>query len=88
MTAAHWIRHFVRTHPSYKFDSVVSQEICYDLLKKCEKISSGEEPCPELFADPNTKTCAYVSDSCKKMLEEVEKITNWLKTGRNPEIAH
>lgn len=87
MTTARWIRHFVRSHPSYKFDSVVSQEICYDLLKKCGKITSGEEPCPELFSDPNTKTCADVSDSCKIMLEEVEKITKYWKNGKNTELA-
>ena len=32
-TPATWMRDFVRSHPSYKFDSVVSQEINYDLLK-------------------------------------------------------
>ncbi|CDO69209.1 hypothetical protein BN946_scf185042.g111 [Trametes cinnabarina] len=31
-TAASWIRNFVRSHPAYKFDSVVSQEINYDLM--------------------------------------------------------
>jgi glutamate--cysteine ligase catalytic subunit len=31
-TTATWIRNFVRSHPLYKFDSVVSQEINYDLL--------------------------------------------------------
>lgn len=31
-TPATWIRNFVRSHPAYKFDSVVSQEINYDLL--------------------------------------------------------
>ena len=31
-TPATWIRNFVRTHPEYKFDSVVSQEINYDLM--------------------------------------------------------
>lgn len=31
-TAASWVRDFVRSHPAYKFDSVVSQEINYDLL--------------------------------------------------------
>ena len=35
-TAASWIRSFVSSHPSYKFDSVVSDEITFDL---CEKIS-------------------------------------------------
>lgn len=31
-TPATWIRNFVRSHPSYKFDSAVNQEINYDLL--------------------------------------------------------
>ena len=31
-TAASWIREFVRSHPAYKFDSVVSQEVNYDLM--------------------------------------------------------
>jgi glutamate--cysteine ligase catalytic subunit len=31
-TPASWIRDFVRSHPGYKYDSVVSQEINYDLL--------------------------------------------------------
>ena len=31
-TPASWIRNFVRTHPAYKHDSVVSKEINYDLF--------------------------------------------------------
>lgn len=31
-TPATWMRDFVRSHPAYKFDSVVSQEINYDLM--------------------------------------------------------
>lgn len=32
VTAATWIRNFVRSHPAYKLDSVVDQEINYDLM--------------------------------------------------------
>lgn len=32
ITTATWIRNFVRDHPTYKHDSVVSQEINYDLM--------------------------------------------------------
>jgi hypothetical protein len=32
ITPATWIRNFVRSHPAYRFDSVVSQEINYDLF--------------------------------------------------------
>jgi len=86
MTTAHWMRNYIRTHPLYKFDSVVSQEICYDLMKKCDRITNGEEKCPELFADTTTKTCNHVPESCKRMLEEVEKITKWLQ-GRDSDIT-
>lgn len=39
---ATWIREFVRSHPAYKFDSVVSPEIHYDLVKAIEKLTNGE----------------------------------------------
>ncbi|ORY03394.1 GCS-domain-containing protein [Basidiobolus meristosporus CBS 931.73] len=51
MTTATWIRQFVRTHPSYKHDSHVSQEINYDLMRTIEKVNKGELKIPELFGD-------------------------------------
>ncbi|KAK9459996.1 glutamate-cysteine ligase-domain-containing protein [Lipomyces oligophaga] len=42
-TAASFIRKFIRSHPAYKFDSVVSEEINYDLVKTVEKLTKGEE---------------------------------------------
>lgn len=41
-TGAKWIRHFVREHREYKCDSVVSESICYDLLKAVEDITKNE----------------------------------------------
>lgn len=40
------MRHFVHNHASYKGDSVVSEEIAYDLLMACQRIGNGEESCP------------------------------------------
>ena len=40
-TGAKWIRHFIRTHPEYKRDSIVSESVCYDLIKAVEKITQG-----------------------------------------------
>ena len=37
-TTATWMRNFVRSHPAYKFDSVVSEEINYDLLKEVDEM--------------------------------------------------
>ncbi|KAK9452391.1 glutamate-cysteine ligase-domain-containing protein [Limtongia smithiae] len=42
-TAAAWMREFIRGHPDYKFDSVVSEEINYDLVKAVEQLTKGEE---------------------------------------------
>ncbi|KAK9480978.1 glutamate-cysteine ligase-domain-containing protein [Lipomyces japonicus] len=42
-TAASWIRDFVRGHSDYKFDSVVSKEINYDLVKAVEDLTLGRE---------------------------------------------
>ena len=50
-TPASWMRKFVREHPSYEFDSKINDEINYDLLWKIQRISSGQEKCPELLAD-------------------------------------
>lgn len=37
-TGTSWIRDFVRTHPDYKKDSVISEIINYDLMKAVEKL--------------------------------------------------
>nr|POF11640.1 glutamate--cysteine ligase [Quercus suber] len=41
-TAAKWIRHYVRAHPDYHMDSVVSEGMTYDLIKAVERITSQE----------------------------------------------
>ncbi|PVI05239.1 putative glutamate-cysteine ligase Gcs1 [Periconia macrospinosa] len=41
-TAAKWIRHFVQTHEKYAGDSVVGDEICFDLVKAAERITKEE----------------------------------------------
>ncbi|KAL1919721.1 uncharacterized protein VTP21DRAFT_1652 [Calcarisporiella thermophila] len=49
VTNATWIRQFVRSHPAYKGDSVVSEEINYDLCIALDEIQRGVRPAPELF---------------------------------------
>ena len=41
-TGAKWIREFVANHPSYKHDSVVSEEVTYDLVKAVEEMTAKE----------------------------------------------
>jgi glutamate--cysteine ligase catalytic subunit len=42
-TAAKWIRHFVATHPAYKKDSVVSEEINHDLVGAVIAVGEREQ---------------------------------------------
>ncbi|KIJ05823.1 hypothetical protein PAXINDRAFT_103617 [Paxillus involutus ATCC 200175] len=50
-TSATWIRNFVRSHPLYKFDSVVSQEINYDLMVAVDELERGVLRVPELLPE-------------------------------------
>ena len=45
------MRNFVQTHPKYKHDSVVSDEIGFDLLRACDDITHGRLHVPELVGD-------------------------------------
>jgi glutamate--cysteine ligase catalytic subunit len=42
ITGATWIRNFVLDHPSYQHNSVVSEEITFDLLKKIRNLDSSQ----------------------------------------------
>ncbi|KAJ2629170.1 glutamate--cysteine ligase [Coemansia sp. RSA 1287] len=48
-TLATWMRNFVRTHPEYQNDSVVSQSINYDMLRAMNDIEEGRVAAPELL---------------------------------------
>ncbi|XP_061392071.1 glutamate--cysteine ligase-like [Musca vetustissima] len=42
LTDAQWIREQVLKHPEYKHDSIVSERITYDLLKRIQEIQNGK----------------------------------------------
>jgi len=48
-TPATWIRNFIINHPAYKHDSVVSDEINYDLMKAIDELERGVRSAPELL---------------------------------------
>ena len=56
MTTAAWMRKFVTTHSKYKKDSVVSEEINYDLMWRIHLISTGQIKCPDLLHSFQTKS--------------------------------
>ncbi|XP_019639734.1 PREDICTED: glutamate--cysteine ligase catalytic subunit-like [Branchiostoma belcheri] len=70
MTTARWIRAFVQNHPKYKSDSVVSEEIAYDLTKVADEITKGVRACPELFGTPRTRTKVSLSSVGQKKLRK------------------
>ncbi|KAG1798316.1 glutamate-cysteine ligase-domain-containing protein [Suillus variegatus] len=61
LTPATWIRNFVRSHPSYNRDSVVSQEINYDLMVAVDEIERGVRRVPELLPEDYAPTDGYHS---------------------------
>ncbi|KAJ7647373.1 glutamate-cysteine ligase catalytic subunit [Roridomyces roridus] len=49
LTPATWMRNFVRSHPAYKHDSVVSAEINYDLIRAIDEIERGVRKADDLL---------------------------------------
>lgn len=69
LTTASWIRKEITEHEEYKHDSVVSERICYDLLKKAKDIQDGIRPCPELLgANVGSKTADNIPPAIEKHL--------------------
>jgi glutamate--cysteine ligase catalytic subunit len=61
VTPATFIRRFVRSHPDYKQDSVVSDSIAYDLMVACKDIGEGKRKCKEMLGNitiPELSTAA------------------------------
>ncbi|KAF8578012.1 GCS-domain-containing protein [Ramaria rubella] len=51
VTTATWMRNFIRSHADYKFDSVISDEINYDLMKAVDELERGVRQAPELLPE-------------------------------------
>lgn len=49
MTVARWMREFIAQHPDYKQDSVITDEMNYSLIWRCNQIAQGQAECPELL---------------------------------------
>jgi glutamate--cysteine ligase catalytic subunit len=77
VTPATWMRDFVAAHPAYKKDSVVSQDIAYDLMLWCDEIGRGVRSCPELHGqtiiEPVVKEGAYKTALDKSKLDSNER---------------
>jgi len=54
LTPATWIRNFVQAHPAYARDSVVTQEINYDLIVAIDEIERGVRSASDLLPQDYT----------------------------------
>jgi glutamate--cysteine ligase catalytic subunit len=69
-TTASWIRRFVQEHPAYRHDSIINDEINYDLLMTADGIQSGRIACPRLLGDcllANSKTKETIPPAVQKV---------------------
>lgn len=60
------MRDFVRAHPDYKQDSVVSESINYDLLRRCDDITQGRVIEPRLIGAHQSKTTVGLPSAMEK----------------------
>uniref|UniRef100_A0A6M2DFZ2 Glutamate--cysteine ligase n=1 Tax=Xenopsylla cheopis TaxID=163159 RepID=A0A6M2DFZ2_XENCH len=70
LTTASWIRQEVLNHPEYKQDSIVSERINYDLLKRAYDIQNGGASCPELLGrGVKSKTKENIPEALEKQMK-------------------
>jgi len=83
LTPATWMRKFVAKHPAYKNDSVISEEIAYDLMVACKQIGEGTRHEPELLGDLHfdqiTKEGAYDVKLDSKLVHSNSQLLELLK---------
>jgi len=68
ITPATWVRNFVRSHEAYKFDSVVTDEIAYDLMVACKEIGEGARSAPEILGNVKIRPIS-AGDAYNRKLE-------------------
>jgi glutamate--cysteine ligase catalytic subunit len=74
LTPATWIRNFIRSHKDYKFDSVVTDSIAYDLMVACNEIGLGKRAAPELLGDVEIRLISATEAYVKKL--ESKRVNN------------
>uniref|UniRef100_A0A914V0J1 Glutamate--cysteine ligase n=1 Tax=Plectus sambesii TaxID=2011161 RepID=A0A914V0J1_9BILA len=47
-TNAQWMRDFVQSHPNYRKDSIVPENVIYEMLKIVDDVNFGRTSCPDL----------------------------------------
>ncbi|KAK4054315.1 glutamate--cysteine ligase [Microbotryomycetes sp. JL221] len=84
VTTATWMRNFVQSHPAYKQDSVVSQEINYDLVKALDQIERGQRREPTLLPDTYVGSDVDKQDAFTAECGDVVDLTDGARVERAP----
>lgn len=73
-TNASYMRSYIRAHPSYAHDSVVSEDVCYDLVRHMESVARGEVAAPELLGRfHHERLPAEVVESPRTMMARMQR---------------
>lgn len=75
-TTARVMRDFIDAHPKYCHDSIVNEEVNYDLLKFMDKIGKSEIVCSELTGDAQTCPLTYSRHQQRQQYGRSETMSN------------
>jgi glutamate--cysteine ligase catalytic subunit len=59
-TTACWLREQAVAHPDYRRDSIVTDDMCHDLMARCAAVASGALAAPELLPSIVTDDMCHV----------------------------
>jgi hypothetical protein len=59
-TTARWLREQALAHPDYRRDSIVTDDMCHDLMARCAAVASGALAAPELLPSIVTENMCHV----------------------------
>ena len=63
------MRDFVHNHPAYKHDSVVNEEVNFDLIDTCVKVTQGTIEVPDLLPAYSTRSADDIPSAMQKAHE-------------------
>jgi Glutamate-cysteine ligase len=82
-TMARWIRDFVASHPSYEQDSVVNEQICYDLVSVCAGVTYGTRDEPTLVFNHKTRSAPTLSSAQQRNEQHLKEMVAKHVSGEN-----
>lgn len=72
-TNATYIRNFIRSHHAYKMDSVVSEEICFDLIKHLQGVTDGAIEALELLGHFHKESLRAEIETPDSMMKRMQQ---------------